>query len=56
MGQQGVPLNLVDGGDDTGGFDELLEVLLGEVGDTNVTSFTALVSLDHGAPCLGDGD
>jgi hypothetical protein len=49
--EDGVTLDLVDGRDEAGLFNQSLQVLVCEVGDTNGANF-ALRQLVHGLPCL----
>jgi hypothetical protein len=53
--EDGVTLDLVDGGDDAGGVDDGLKVLLGVVGDTNSTRLL-LGELGHSLPGVDDGN
>lgn len=53
--EEGVALDLVDGGGDTSGVDDGLEVLDGEVGDTNVLDL-GLGKVDQGLPGVDQGD
>lgn len=47
-------INLVDGGCETGGLDELLQMLGCEVADTNSSQYAAasVMQLDHRLPCF----
>lgn len=53
--EEGVALDLVDGGGDTGSVDDGLEVLNSEVGDTNVLGL-GLGEVDQGLPGVDQGD
>lgn len=55
VGQAGVALDLVDGGDDARVLDDGLEVLDGEVGDADGADL-GLGQLGDGLPGLGEGD
>lgn len=51
VGQEGVNLDLVNGGLDLSKGHQLLEAVDGPVGDTNGTGLAASINLLHGAPC-----
>lgn len=51
VGQEGMDLDLVDGGLDLCEGQELLQTVDGPVGDTNGTGLAASINLLHGAPC-----
>lgn len=55
VGDAGVTLDLVDGGGDTSGVDDGVEVVNGEVGDTDGVNLV-LGQLSHGLPGVGNRD